>query len=216
MKLSKDSEEIVSQLREAFYRIPVLEDKKTYLERYIQILAHSTPAFLQTPYPEDLLNKPEVVHSELVALRDKLAEAKTLNSKLHLSTYLKIPDQDLPHILAIKPMYQKVIEILDRAIHALPEELINLTPKSRGRKASNHALGLANSLAINFFELTGNKPTLTVDFMTENNAATGLFIRLVDDVFGILGFQGSQEHYAKQAIAHLKRQRSQIPKKPPN
>lgn len=215
MKPSKDPKEIVSQLKDAFDLIPVLEDKKPYLEEYIQILAYSTPAFMQEPYPEGLLNKPEVVHSELVKLHDKLAEVKTLHSKLHLSTYLNIPDQDWPHIVAVQPMCDKALEILDHAIEALPEELANLNPKTRGRKASDHTLGLAQSLAINFFKLTGHKPTIEVDFMTENNAATGPFIRLVNDVFRILDVQGSQEHYAKQAIAHLKKQRSQLPKNPP-
>lgn len=208
MKTSKDSEEIVSQLREAFDRIPVLEDQKPYLEVRIQILAHSTPAFLQESYPVGLLNKPEVVHSELLALREKLAEVQTLRSKLHLSTYLRIQGQDLHHILAIEPMCQKALETLDQAIKDLPQELINLNPNPRGRKASDHTLGLAKSLAATFFELTGNKPTIAVDFMTDNNPATGPFIRLVDDVFEILGVQGSPEYYAKQAITELKKQRS--------
>ncbi|QWE17159.1 hypothetical protein [Polynucleobacter sp. AP-Nino-20-G2] len=207
----KSSKQLVPELNQAFDRLSVLAEQKEYLNHYIQFLAERMNEVVHSPYPNNFIKKPAIVEPELRQLLDKVADLESYLSQIHQSTILAIPDVTARGDL--KLACQKMIRSADIALKSLPKNNNEQPPNTGGRLPKFRALDLANSLAGNYHQLTGLKPSITVDTIAEGHTAKGDFLRLIDDVFGIFDIDGSPEYFAKRAVEHFNSQKDITPLK---
>jgi hypothetical protein len=69
-----------------------------------------------------------------------------------------------------------------------------------GRRENTRAKAMCEILAHCYKLLTGSKPTLIRDGMSDDSSPKGPFFNLVEDIFKVMGLKESTEHYAKLAI----------------
>ena len=69
-----------------------------------------------------------------------------------------------------------------------------------GRRENSRTKATCEMIAYHYKRLTGSKPTLIRDGMSDDSSPKGPYFTLVVDIFKVLGFKESTEHYAKLAI----------------
>lgn len=200
-----------SELTKAFERLPALEDQKEYLNRYIQFLAERMSEVAHLPYPKNFVKKPAMVTPELLGLLEKIADLESFLKQIHQSTILAIPDKSARGNL--HSACEQMTHTINDALHLLSKNNEEEPQNTGGRPIKFRAFDLAKSLAGNYQQLTGKTPTITVDPISDGNIAKGDFLRLVHDVFEILGVEGSPEYFAKRAIEHFNSQKEITPLK---
>lgn len=201
MKPSADT--LISDLTEAFQRIPILATESEYVTSYIEFLATQMSDIVHLPYPEIFTNKPALIVPELKELSTRSADLLAYLSTIHQSTILALLDTTARNNL--KSACEQMIKVADATWIALNPSGNSLAKTNTGgRPRKDRALQLAVSLAGNYQRLTGKPPTIDVDFTQEGNPAVGEFHRLLDDVFGILGVDANPEAFGKAAIKALK------------
>ncbi len=72
MKPSADT--LISDLTEAFQRLPILATESEYLTSYIEFLANQMSDIVHLPYPENFTNKPALIVPELKELSTRSAD----------------------------------------------------------------------------------------------------------------------------------------------
>jgi len=201
MKPSADT--LISDLTEAFQRIPILATESEYVTSYIEFLATQMSDIVHLPYPEIFTNKPALIVPELKELSTRSADLLAYLSTIHQSTILALIDVSARNNL--NSACEQMIKVADATLIALNPSGDSLSKTNTGgRPRKDRALQLAFSLAGNYQRLTGKPPTIDVDFTQEGNPAVGEFHRLLDDVFGILGVDANPEAFGKAAIKALK------------
>jgi len=69
-----------------------------------------------------------------------------------------------------------------------------------GRRENSRAKAACEMIAYHYKRLTGSKPTLIRDGMSDDSSPKGPYFTLVEDIFKVVGLKESTEHYAKLAI----------------
>lgn len=202
MNANKSLGQSTQELTQAFARLPVLKSQQKYLDRYIGFLAKQMSEVIHLPYPNNFIEKPALVGTELHRLLAKTTDLEHYLTQIHQSTILAIPDVSARGNL--QSACQQMIGTVNDALQSLPASSKDQPLNTGGRPPKFRALDLANSLAGNYLQLTGKSPTITVDPIYEGNIAKGDFVKLVHDVFKALEVEGSPEYFAKRAIEHLK------------
>jgi hypothetical protein len=201
--MEPSTDQLISELTEAFDRLDILDSENTYLEGYIKFLAENLGSVSQMPYPANFTNKPATVVPELRELASKAREMLEFLGTIHQTTILALLDGSAQSNLtsACKRMVNATGVTLTK-LHATDDES-SIPQNTGGRPRKDRALQVAISLASNYQRLTGKRPLIEVDYKSEGSPAVGDFHRLVDDVFGILQIDASPEFCARQAIKAL-------------
>lgn len=209
MKPQRSPDQLTSELTQAFDRLPILDGQKEYLSRYIQFLAERMNEVVHLPYPNNFVVKASVVIPELRILLGKAVDLEGYLSQIHQSTILAIPDTTARGNLQLA--CKQIIHAVNDVLQSVPENIEEQSSNTGGRTPKFRAFDLAKSLAGNYQQLTGKTPTITVDPISDGNIAKGDFLKLVHDVFEILGVEGSPEYFAKRAIEHFNSQKDITP-----
>jgi len=69
-----------------------------------------------------------------------------------------------------------------------------------GRRENTRAKAVCEILAYHYKQVTGSKPTLIRDGMSDDSTPKGPFFSLVEEIFKIVGLKESTEYYANLAI----------------
>ncbi|CAM3762670.1 hypothetical protein [Polynucleobacter brandtiae] len=209
MNPKKSSTQLILELTQAFARLPILDERHEYLDRYIGFLAQQMSGVVHLPFPNNFIKKPAVVNVELQRLLSKTTDLEHYLTQIHQSTILAIPGKSARSDL--RSACQKMIATIHDALESLHDNNDGQQPNTGGRPAKFRALDLAKSLAGNYRQLTAKPPTIQVDSILEGHPASSDFLRLVTDVFGILEVEGSPEHFAKRAIEEFHKQKEKTP-----
>lgn len=205
MDPQKSYEQYTFEIAEAFERLSILAEQSDYLKRYIQFLVERMSEISHLPYPNNFIKKPAVVTDELEQLLGKTIDLEHYLSQIHQSTIFAIPD--LSARSNLQTACQQMIVTVNDALQSLSASSKDQPLNTGGRPPKFRALDLAKSLAGNYWQLTGKPPTILVDPIGEGHQAQGDFLRLVDDIFGILEIEGSPEYFTKRAIEDFNHQK---------
>lgn len=213
MSPQNTQEQLILDLTQAFDRLPILENQKGHLKNLIRMLADKMNEVAHMPYPKNYLSKKAMLIPDLEMLLVKIAEFKNHQEQLHKEAILALAKNDPGATHNLDCAFERLIKAANEAITAQKLRIGTASINTGGRPAKSRALDLAKSLAGNYWQLTGKPPTILVDPIGEGHRAQGDFLRLVDDVFGILQIEGSPEYFAKRGIAHFKKQKEKTPQK---
>lgn len=211
MNPQKSPDQLTTKLTQAFRHLRIPDEKQEHLHRYIQFLVGRISEVVHLPYPKNFIKKPATVTLELLGLLEKIADLESFLTQMHQSTILAIPNVSARNNL--QSACEQMTDTINDALQSLPKNNEEEPQNTGGRPIKFRALDLAKSLAGNYQQLTGKAPTITVDPISDGNIAKGDFLRLVYDVFEILGVEGSPEYFAKRAIEHFNSQKEITPLK---
>lgn len=211
MNTSNSPEQLILELTQAFERLPILEGQAEYLNHYIQFLAEKMSIVAHMPYPNNYLSKSAMLIPDLEGMLVKIAEFRSYQAQLHKEVIVELAKIDLGATHNLHNAFERLAQAINQLI-GLQNIDRNTDPiNTGGRPAKPRALDLAKSLAGNYWQLTGKPPTILVDPIGEGHQAQGDFLRLVDDIFGILQIEGSPEYFAKRSIEHFNKQKEITP-----
>ncbi len=182
---------------EAAYRcLPVLSEREGVISTLVDGMAAAA-----SPVPE----RPRFrrkggnqVKTELLDLQRKAAAVANALDGLHWFSRLELGAGATRSGVRLD---RAVLVEAIRQLGADAGEAANAANVESWRPASSRAAVVAKCLALDYRQLTGKPPTITVDSYSDTSVATGPYLTLVHAVFAALEITASAERAARNALA---------------
>lgn len=188
-----------AKIETAYRRLPVLPEREGVIPTMVDGMAAA--AGPMPGRPRFRRKGENQVKTELLDLQRKAAAVADALDLLHWFSRLELGAAAARS--GVRLDRSTLLEAI-RQLGADAGEAANAANVDKWRPVSSRATIVAKCLALDYRQLTGKEPTITVDSYSDTSAAAGPYLKLVQAVFGALGLTESVEYAARSALTKPK------------